>query len=207
MSAGRECPCPRPLVHGAHTHRWRFTRGWKFSAGMPVGLRSQSGSCWRWHSGQLNETGNKVHRDGRRLSNTWEGFVVITLLTLSSSSLCSAKPRGEVAADGMVSAPVRPREALSPLGHPVVHFPSFWSLVSYFHFVKVCYLQSCSYFCARISAPREWFYTSARWVQWSCMVFMFPVSLKASLASATLTITVGPFMRHEHCPFYTLPVN
>ena len=99
----------------AHTHRWRFTRGWKFSAGMPVGLRSQSGSCWRWHSGQLNETGNKVHRDGRRLSNTWEGFVVITLLTLSSSSLCSAKPRGEVAADGMVSAPVRPREALSPL--------------------------------------------------------------------------------------------
>lgn len=26
-----------------------------------------------------------------------------------------AKPRGEVAADGMVSAPVRPREALSPL--------------------------------------------------------------------------------------------
>lgn len=29
----------------------------------------------------------------------------------------------------------------------------------------------------------------------------FPVLLKASLASATLAITVGPFMCHEHCPF------
>ena len=58
-----------------------------------------------------------------------------------------------------------PEECCHPLDHHVVHVSSFWSLVLYFYFLKVYYLQSYSYFCACISAPREWFYTSVRWVQ------------------------------------------
>ena len=100
-----------------------------------------------------------------------------------------------------------PEKHCHPPDHHVVHFSSFWSLVLYFILLKFI---TCNHILTFVHAslllengftPLSGEFSKTAW--YSC----FPILLKASLASATLTITVGPFMCHEHCPFCTLSVN